>query len=45
MIFTNSPEGIYFSYERYIMNKFREAFGFHGTPMKLIFRGRDKKDS
>ncbi|HEY5514168.1 MAG TPA: ribosome biogenesis GTPase Der [Geomonas sp.] len=45
VIFTNSPEGIYFSYERYIMNKFREAFGFHGTPMKLIFRGRDKKDS
>jgi GTPase len=45
VIFTNSPEGIYFSYERYIMNRFREAFGFNGTPMKLIFRGRDKKES
>jgi len=45
VIFTNRPEGIYFSYERYIMNRFREAFGFNGTPLKLIFRGRDKKDA
>ena len=45
VIFTNRPEGIYFSYERYLMNKFREAFGFNGTPMKLMFRGRDKKDA
>ena len=45
VIFTNRPEGIYFSYERYLMNRFREAFGFHGTPLKLIFRGRDKKES
>jgi len=45
VIFTNRPDGIYFSYERYIMNRFREAFGFNGTPLKLIFRGRDKKDA
>jgi GTPase len=45
VIFTNRPEGIYFSYERYIMNRFREAFGFTGTPLKLLFRGRDKKES
>ncbi|NVN99613.1 MAG: ribosome biogenesis GTPase Der [Geobacteraceae bacterium] len=42
VIFTNQPEGIHFSYERYITNKFREAFGFNGTPIKLMFRGRDK---
>jgi len=45
VIFTNRPEGIYFSYERYLMNRFREAFGFDGTPLKLMFRGRDKKDA
>jgi GTPase len=45
VIFTNRPEGIYFSYERYLMNRFREAFGFEGTPLKLLFRGRDKKES
>jgi GTPase len=42
VIFTNRPDGIHFSYERYIMNQFREAFGFTGTPLKLIFRGRDR---
>ena len=44
VIFTNQPDGIHFSYERYIMNRFREAFGFTGTPLKLIFRGRDRKE-
>jgi GTP-binding protein len=42
VVFTNQPDGIHFSYERYLTNKFREAFGFHGTPLKLLFRGREK---
>jgi GTPase len=42
VVFTNQPEGIHFSYERYLTNKFREAFGFSGTPLKLMFRGREK---
>jgi len=42
VIFTNQPEGIHFSYERYLSNKIREAFVFTGTPIKLMFRGRDK---
>jgi GTP-binding protein len=42
VIFTNQPEGIHFSYERYLTNKFREAFGFNGTPLKLMFRGRER---
>ena len=45
VVFTNCPDGIHFSYERYIMNRFREAFDFSGTPLKLMFRGRDKKDA
>lgn len=45
VVFTNQPEGIHFSYERYITNKFREAFGFTGTPLRLIFRGRERKGS
>jgi GTP-binding protein len=42
VIFTNRPEGIHFSYERYLANRLREAFGFSGTPLKLLFRGRDR---
>ncbi|BCS53843.1 ribosome biogenesis GTPase Der [Geobacter sp. SVR] len=43
VIFTNQPDAIHFSYERYLVNKFREAFGFDGTPLRLIFRGRDRE--
>jgi GTP-binding protein len=42
VIFTNQPENIHFSYERYLINRFREAFGFSGVPLRLMFRGRDK---
>jgi len=42
VIFTNQPEGIHFSYERYLSNKIREAFGFTGITIKLMFRGREK---
>ncbi len=41
VIFTNQPDGVHFSYERYIVNRFREAFGFTGTPMRLLFKGRE----
>lgn len=42
VVFTNQPDSIHFSYERYLINQFREAFGFNGTPLRIIFRGRDK---
>lgn len=42
VIFTNQPEGIHFSYDRYLANKFREAFGFSGTPIRLMYRGRER---
>ncbi len=45
VIFTNQPDSIHFSYERYLINRFREAFGFDGTPLHLMFRGRDKNDT
>ncbi|RJP58550.1 MAG: ribosome biogenesis GTPase Der [Deltaproteobacteria bacterium] len=41
VIFVNYPEGIHFSYERYIMNKIRENFEFDGTPVRVFFRKRD----
>jgi GTPase len=42
-LFVSKPEGIHFSYERYLMNKIREAFGFNGTPIRILFRGKEKR--
>lgn len=40
VFFVNDPEIVHFSYERYLENRLREAFGFNGIPIKMIFRSR-----
>lgn len=44
IIFVNDPELMHFSYLRFIENKLRESFGFEGTPLKLIVKGRKEDD-
>ena len=41
VLFVNDPELLHFSYERYIENKLREAFGFEGVPIRIIARKRE----
>jgi GTP-binding protein len=43
VIYTNKPEGIHFSYERYLLNQMRETFGFEGAPVRLLFRKKGKE--
>ena len=43
LIYTNIPEGIHFSYERYLINQMREAFSFEGVPIRLHFRKKRKE--
>ena len=38
VIFCNSEELFHFSYQRYIENCLRDAFGYRGTPIKLVIR-------
>jgi len=38
--FVNYPEGVHFSYLRYLENGLREAFGFHGSPIRIHTRHR-----
>lgn len=40
VFFVNDPELVHFSYERFLENRIRDAFGFEGTPIKVIFRER-----
>ncbi|MCI6870563.1 MAG: ribosome biogenesis GTPase Der [Selenomonadales bacterium] len=44
VVFVNDPELMHFSYLRFLENKLRESFGFEGTPLKLIVRGRKEED-
>ncbi len=40
VVFVNDPELMHFSYQRFLENKIRDAFGFVGTPIKIIARRR-----
>ena len=44
VIFTTYPELIKPPYERYLINRLRESFGFQGSPIMLQFRNTKKKD-
>ncbi len=40
IVFVNYPEGVHFSYVRYIENHLRRAFGFNGTPIRIFAKRR-----
>lgn len=40
VLFVNDPHLLHFSYQRYLENRLREAFGFIGTPIHIIARER-----
>ena len=45
VLFVNSEELMHFTYERYIENQFRKAFGFEGTPLRFILRNKKGGDN
>jgi len=44
VLFVNDPALLHFSYKRYIENRLRETFGFEGTPVRIITRGKKGED-
>ncbi|NMB24137.1 MAG: ribosome biogenesis GTPase Der [Firmicutes bacterium] len=40
-LFVNDPSLLHFSYRRYLENRLRAAFGFHGTPIWFKVRKRE----
>ena len=44
VMFVNDESLLHFSYERYLENQFRKAFGFEGTPIRFILREKEKKE-
>jgi GTPase len=43
VLFTNVATELHFSYERFLVNRLRESFGFEGTPIRLAIRRRERK--
>ncbi len=43
IIFTNYPKDVHFSYQRFLVNQFREHFEFEGTPIRISFKERKRK--
>lgn len=41
--FVNYPEGIHSTYERYLINQLRDRLGLDLTPIRLVFRKREKR--
>lgn len=44
VFFVNQPNLMHFSYQRYMENKLRDAFGFEGTPLHIIVRGKESEE-
>jgi GTP-binding protein len=44
VIFAREAGSVHFSYRRFLENQLREAYGFDGTPIKLVFRERSSVD-
>ncbi|MCF6277997.1 MAG: ribosome biogenesis GTPase Der [Anaerolineales bacterium] len=42
LVYVNEPKLMHFSYRRYLENRIRDAYGFLGTPIRIVLRG--KKD-
>lgn len=45
VVFVNDKELFHFSYERYLMNQIRKEFGLTGTPIRMIVREKEIKNS
>lgn len=43
VIFVNNKDLFHFSYQRYLINSFRNNFGLEGTPVRLIVREKGEK--
>jgi GTP-binding protein len=43
MIYVNDPKLAHFSYRRYLENQLREEYGFLGTPIRIVMKGRREK--
>jgi GTP-binding protein len=44
LFFVNHPEAVHFSYKRYLLNQIREQTALDKTPIRLVFRERERRE-
>jgi len=44
VVVVNEPSLVHFSYQRYVVNQIRERFGFEGTPVRVRYRSRRRRE-
>jgi GTP-binding protein len=44
LFFANQAEQVHWGYARYLENRIRERYDFTGTPIKIVFRSRSRRD-
>ncbi|MEW6218183.1 MAG: ribosome biogenesis GTPase Der [Thermodesulfobacteriota bacterium] len=42
-VFANQPDGIHFSYHRFLVNRFREGLGLSDCPVRVLLRERPRR--
>ncbi|HSO40175.1 MAG TPA: ribosome biogenesis GTPase Der [Labilithrix sp.] len=40
VILASAPDSVHFSYQRFVANQLRKAFGFDGVPIRIVYRER-----
>jgi GTP-binding protein len=43
VVMTNAPDGIHFSYRRFVVNQLRKHFGFDGSPVRVHYKARRRR--
>ena len=43
LIYVNDPKLAHFSYRRFLENRMRDEYGFLGTPIRIVMKGRREK--
>lgn len=43
VVFVNDKDLVHFTYQRYLQNRIRERYPFEGTPIKLVFKNRERQ--
>jgi GTP-binding protein len=43
VVTSSAPDKIHYSYQRYVTNQIRKAFGFEGVPIEVIYKARRRR--